>query len=166
MPAPHEAPQNAEARVARRGHAWVRRGGRIPNERWFVPDLAHLQRQVGMACIHRYRILHHPVVHHIEAGEERRTPRPAGSRLREVTAKCHTVGTERIQMWCPDTGMPQDTERITSPLVYYNQEHILLLTHGCSLYLLGLRESSHTFMVSRYLLGAVPDSSKASWPHG
>src|SRR6266581_57560 len=55
-------------------------------------------------------------------------------------AKCHAVGTERIQMGRPDTGMPQDTERITSPLVYYNQEHILLLTHGCLLcLLLGMR---------------------------
>ena len=136
MPAPHEAPQNAEARVARRGHARVRRGGRIPDERWLVPALAHLQRQVGMACIHWHGILHYPVVHHVEAGQEGRTSRPAGGGLREVPAKCHAVGTERIQMGRPDTGVPQDTERITSPLVYHNQEHISLLTHGRSLCLL------------------------------
>jgi hypothetical protein len=124
------------------GHAWVRRGGRIPDERWFVPALAHLQRQVGMACIHRHRIPAPPGDSSCRGQLEGRTPRPTGSGLREVTAECHTVGTERIQMWCPDTGMPQDPECITAPLVYYYQEHILLLTHGCSLCLLEINPSN------------------------
>jgi hypothetical protein len=47
-----------------------------------------------------------------------------------VLAEGHAIGTERIQMRRPDTGMPQDTERITAPLVYHNQEHVLLLAHG------------------------------------
>jgi hypothetical protein len=51
-------------------------------------------------------------------------------------AEGHAIGTERIQMWRPETGMPQDTERITSPLVYHNQEHVSFLAHGSSLYLL------------------------------
>jgi hypothetical protein len=39
-------------------------------------------------------------------------------------------------MRSPDTGMSQGTERITSPLVYHNQEHVLLLAHGASFSLL------------------------------
>jgi hypothetical protein len=63
-----------------------------------------------------------------------------------VLAEGHTVGTERIQMRRPDTGMPQDTERITAPLVYHNQEHVLLLAHGAFCYLLYIIPTDSCFV--------------------
>ena len=68
MPALHEATQNTEARVTRWSHAGVRGGSGITDEGRFVPALPHLQCQVGVACVHGYRILHHAVVHHVETG--------------------------------------------------------------------------------------------------
>src|SRR5688572_1369014 len=53
MPARHERPEVAEARIAGRRHARVRRGRGVADQRGLVAGAAPLEREVGVARVRR-----------------------------------------------------------------------------------------------------------------
>ena len=87
MPTVHQTAQNLESRILMGCTPWIRCRGGIANQRGQVAGLTHFQRQVGMPPVHRYRVLHHPVVHHVKPREQGGPTGSTGSRLRKMLAK-------------------------------------------------------------------------------
>jgi hypothetical protein len=85
-----------------------------------------------MAPVHGDGILHHAVIHHVQASQQGSTTRTTGDSLGKVMAERYPVSAQGIQVRRAQAWMPEDGERVASPLVYDDQEHILLLAHCCS----------------------------------
>ena len=125
IPPRHERAEVAEARVLGRRHARVRRGRGVADQGRLVAGAPHLERQVGVARVHGHRVLHDPVVHHVEPGVERGPAGPARHRLREVVAEGHAVGAEGVEVRRAQARMPEIGQAVGPPLVHHDEQDVL-----------------------------------------
>ena len=78
-----------------------------------------------MTLIQRNSILHRPVVHEVQAGEERGTGGATGHGVAEVVPKGHAFTTETVDVGCGQKACAQDGQEISTPLVNDSKKYVL-----------------------------------------
>jgi hypothetical protein len=94
--------------------------------------------EIGMAPVERDGVLHRPMVHLVEPGQQAGAAGTAGHRLGEVVAKgdagfAQRVDVGRAQHARPGSGRAKLGEEVAAPLVDDDEQHVLALRQRGSL---------------------------------
>ena len=125
----HQVAQHQEARILRTRRPRIGRRRGVADQRRVIADRPQRLAEIEMALVQRNRVLHGPVIHQIEAGQQARPCRPAWHAGCHVVGEGDALGAEAVQVRRPEEGLdaprPQEMRHeIRAPLVDDDEEDV------------------------------------------
>ena len=88
--------------------------------------------EIGEPRVKRDRVLHRPMGHLVESGEERGAGRPTGCRLGQVVPEGHALSAQPVDVGDIQQLIAEPRQGIAAPLINNDQEHVFARVQGAT----------------------------------